>query len=92
MLRDEPPPSGAKVTLSDVLTSPGECSSSFGPGIWTGLIVASICWMLRGIGVVYHLFQYWEMRSFYQTALHIGRFYQLNFVHHLTHFLNSICR
>jgi len=72
LFKDELPPTGSKVTLSDVLTSPGECSSSFGPGIWTALIVASICWMLRGIGVIYHLFQYWEMRSFYLTALHIG--------------------
>jgi len=63
-----------KTTLNDVVVAPEVCVPTFGPVLWGCLGVALIFWILRFISVIYHLFQYWEMRSFYQTALHISTF------------------
>jgi autophagy-related protein 9 len=67
------PNNRTKITLNDVVYGPGECIPTFGPVLWGCLSVALVFWILRLISVVYHLFQYWEMRSFYQTALHISK-------------------
>ena len=63
---------GTKVTLSDVVVSPGECVSNFSPTLWIFLIIAFIFWVLRFVGAMYHFFQHLEIRNFYKSALHIG--------------------
>ncbi|XP_046643932.1 autophagy-related protein 9A-like [Daphnia pulicaria] len=64
--------STSKITLSDVVESPGECVSSFSLTMWICIFIALFCWILRLIGVIYHFFQYSEIRYFYQSALQIG--------------------
>ena len=56
----------------DVVSDPGECVASFGPTLWACLIVAFACWMLKLVSVIYHFFQYAEIRNFYKYALRIG--------------------
>lgn len=73
LFRDELKPSNTtKITLSDVVYSPGVCVASFGLTIWICIFVSMVCWVLRLVGVVYHFFQYSEIRNFYQSALQIG--------------------
>lgn len=62
---------GAKVTLSDAILPTDQCVAYFGALEWTVIIVASLFWILRLIKVIYNLFQYWDVRAFFNTALNI---------------------
>ncbi|XP_063224010.1 autophagy-related protein 9A [Bacillus rossius redtenbacheri] len=60
-----------KITLSDAVLSSQECITSFGGFTWIVIFVAVIFWFLRAVKVVYHLFQFWDIKIFFNTALKI---------------------
>lgn len=62
----------SKVTLTDVMVDPGECVASFDLSLWTCLSFAFFCWVIKMISVIYHFFQFAEIRNFYRSALHVG--------------------
>ncbi|KAK4021382.1 hypothetical protein OUZ56_003298 [Daphnia magna] len=72
LFRDDPNfTNTSKITLSDVMDGPAECVASFTVTMWTCILVSLFCWILRLVSVIYHFFQYSEIRSFYQSALQI---------------------
>ncbi|XP_045169855.2 autophagy-related protein 9A-like [Mercenaria mercenaria] len=60
-----------KVTLDDTIKSHEECLESFTSTIIFCLIVATAFWLFRVLKVIYNIFLYFEIRSFYNTALKI---------------------
>ncbi|KAG8236438.1 hypothetical protein J437_LFUL016965 [Ladona fulva] len=63
--------SGNKVSLADAVIPAGECLANLDGVTWICILVAFIFWVLRAIKVLYHLFQFWEIKSFFNTALKI---------------------
>ncbi|XP_078320692.1 autophagy-related protein 9A-like isoform X2 [Crassostrea virginica] len=61
-----------KVTISEAVTPFGQCVQEFDFGITVCLLVALAFWIFRTIKVLYNIFKYSEIRSFYLTALHIS--------------------
>lgn len=61
-----------KVSLADAVIPAGECLASLDAVTWICIFVAIIFWFLRAIKVLYHLFQFWEIKSFFNTALKIN--------------------
>ncbi|XP_070566491.1 autophagy-related protein 9A-like [Ptychodera flava] len=61
-----------KVTLGDAITPLDQCASSLDPVIIICLLIAGLFWFLRFIKVMYHFFQFWEIKSFYTSALKIS--------------------
>ncbi|RZF35752.1 hypothetical protein LSTR_LSTR012050 [Laodelphax striatellus] len=61
-----------KVSLSDALLGCHECVQTFDTKIWCIMIIASIFWLLRAVKVFYHLFQYYDVKAFYNVALKIN--------------------
>lgn len=45
--------------------------ASMGLVTWVCIIVAAIFWILRAVKVLYHLTQFWDIKSFYNNALKI---------------------
>lgn len=72
LFKDIPTSSNSKVTLSDVFYSPQECRQSFGFFTWFILLTAFIVWILRLVGGIYHLINFWEIKQFYNVALCIA--------------------
>lgn len=62
---------GNKVTLADAIVPAGQCIAGFSPTIVFCLLVSLVFWLLRVVKVVYHFFQYMEIRAFYSSALKI---------------------
>ncbi|KAJ8871308.1 hypothetical protein PR048_027625 [Dryococelus australis] len=62
----------SKITFNDAVLSSQECVASFGAITWIGILVAVIFWFLRAVKVVYHLFQFWDIKIFFNTALKIN--------------------
>ncbi|XP_060575808.1 autophagy-related protein 9A-like [Ruditapes philippinarum] len=60
-----------KVTLDDTIKTHDECLQSFTSTIIFCLIVAAAFWLFRVLKVIYNVFLYYEIRSFYHTALKI---------------------
>lgn len=60
-----------KVTIPEAVAPFGQCVQEFDFGITVCLLVAFAFWVFRLIKVLYNIFKYWEIRSFYLTALHI---------------------
>jgi len=64
---------GEKVHLSDVFeTSPTECIAKFSFKIWVFIFVAMSLWLWKAVAVGYCVFQYWDIKSFYNQALKIS--------------------
>ncbi|XP_069678883.1 autophagy-related protein 9A isoform X1 [Periplaneta americana] len=61
-----------KISLSDAVLPTSECVASLGPLTWICILVAVIFWSLRAIKVMYHLFQFWDIKQFFNTALKIN--------------------
>ncbi|XP_056007904.1 autophagy-related protein 9A-like isoform X2 [Ostrea edulis] len=61
-----------KVTIPEAVLPFGQCVKQFDFGIVVSLLVASTFWLFRLIKVLYNIFKYWEIRSFYLTALNIS--------------------
>ncbi|CAG2059997.1 unnamed protein product, partial [Timema podura] len=64
--------SNNKISLSDAVLPPHECVASLGTVTWLCILVAVIFWFLRAIKVMYHLFQFWDIKIFFNTALKIN--------------------
>nr|CAD7437471.1 unnamed protein product [Timema bartmani] len=64
--------SNHKISLSDAVLPPHECVASLGTVTWLCILVAVIFWFLRAIKVMYHLFQFWDIKIFFNTALKIN--------------------
>ncbi|XP_022242594.1 autophagy-related protein 9A-like [Limulus polyphemus] len=62
---------GNKITLADAIVPAGQCIAGFSPTIVICLLVSLVFWLLRVVKVVYHFFQYMEIRAFYSSALKI---------------------
>ncbi|KAJ9595907.1 hypothetical protein L9F63_012926, partial [Diploptera punctata] len=61
-----------KITLSDATLSGSECVQNFGALTIVCLSVAALFWILRAFKVMYHLFQFWDIKEFFNTALKIN--------------------
>lgn len=61
-----------KVSLGDAVIPSGQCVTSFGFITWMGLCVALIFWLIRVFKVVCHIFQFWDIKCFFNTALKIS--------------------
>lgn len=61
-----------KVTLGDAIVPLDVCANNLSGIVVVSLLVALIFWILRLIKVVYHCFQYMEIRSFFYSALRIA--------------------
>ncbi|XP_037823326.1 autophagy-related protein 9A [Lucilia sericata] len=60
-----------KISISDVIIPMDECVDNFGGLTVLVLFIASIYLLIRSVKVLYHLCQYWDIKKFYNTALHI---------------------
>ncbi|XP_039280518.1 autophagy-related protein 9A isoform X1 [Nilaparvata lugens] len=73
LFKNKPPPNkNEKVSLSDALLGCHECVQTFDTKIWCIIIIASIFWLLRAVKVFYHLFQFYDVKAFYNVALKIN--------------------
>jgi autophagy-related protein 9 len=61
-----------KISLSDAVLPTNECVANLGALTWVCLLVAVIFWILRAVKVMYHLFQFWDIKQFFNTALKIN--------------------
>lgn len=61
-----------KVSLSDAVVPIYQCVRSLNASISFCLTIAFLFWLLRVVKVVYHFFQFLEIKSFYITALKIN--------------------
>ncbi|CAB0006756.1 unnamed protein product [Nesidiocoris tenuis] len=71
LFRDVPKGNKTKLTLDDVVFPPNQCVSNMGLLSWSIVIISIIFWILRAIKVVYHLFQYWDVKAFFEIVLKI---------------------
>jgi len=62
---------GEKVLLKDVIIPLGECAATFSFKTWVFLTVAVSLWLWKLLAVGYQVFQYWDIKSFYNQALKI---------------------
>ncbi|XP_073976730.1 autophagy-related protein 9 [Rhodnius prolixus] len=63
---------GGKLTISDVVYPTEVCLNRMTGLHWSVIIVAIVFWLLRAIKVLYHAFQYWDVKAFFNTALKIN--------------------
>ncbi|KAG5882034.1 hypothetical protein JTB14_003432 [Gonioctena quinquepunctata] len=68
---ETPSPSGAKVTLADVIYPLNECVNNFTFLSWFLLIAASAVWILKFLTRCYQMIYFWDIKQFYNTALNI---------------------
>uniref|UniRef100_A0A1B6D492 Autophagy-related protein 9 n=1 Tax=Clastoptera arizonana TaxID=38151 RepID=A0A1B6D492_9HEMI len=60
-----------KIALSDAVLSTGQCIENIPLHWWCVIFVSIIFWLFRAVRVVYHIFQYWNIKAFFNTALKI---------------------
>ncbi len=60
-----------KVYLSDCVVPIGKCATGFSFTTWLALLLALGMWATRALATCYHFFEYWDIKSFYNTALGI---------------------
>ena len=58
--------------ISDAVLPMNECVANFGALTWVCLLVAVIFWILRAVKFMYRLFQFWDIKQFFNTALEIN--------------------
>jgi hypothetical protein len=61
-----------KISVSDAVLPTSEWIAHLGALTWVCILVAVIFWALRAIKVIYHLFQFWDIKQFFNTALKIN--------------------
>ena len=71
LFRDKPlePNDGRKMTLNDVTRSVSYNDMSFLTQVF--ILISGLFWVTRLIVVVHHVFQFWDIKCFYNTALKI---------------------
>ncbi|KAJ1528582.1 hypothetical protein ONE63_006985 [Megalurothrips usitatus] len=72
LFRDHPHTNSTKISLADAVIPTGQCVISFSFTTWACLCVALMFWLLRAFKVVCHIFQFWDIKCFYNTALKIS--------------------
>lgn len=60
-----------KITIDDVIIPMDKCVDKFSGITYGVLFVAALYLLIRTIKVLYHIAQYWDIKKFYNTALHI---------------------
>lgn len=60
-----------KISLGDAILPTDQCVASFGFLTWSYFLITILFWILRVIKVLYHMFQYWDIKAFYNSALKI---------------------
>ncbi|XP_005180922.2 autophagy-related protein 9A [Musca domestica] len=60
-----------KITIDDVIIPMDVCVDNFNGFTYSILFVAALYLLIRTIKVLYHISQYWDIKKFYNTALHI---------------------
>ncbi|KZC08899.1 PREDICTED: autophagy-related protein 9A [Dufourea novaeangliae] len=60
-----------KTSINDAILPTSKCTASMGLVTWICISVAAIFWILRAVKVLYHLTQFWDIKSFFNTALKI---------------------
>lgn len=60
-----------KVTIPEAVVPVDQCISGLGAGMVMCILVASAFWVFRLLKVIYNIFKYTEIRSFYNSALKI---------------------
>ncbi|KAL3831621.1 hypothetical protein ACJMK2_023354 [Sinanodonta woodiana] len=71
-----------KITIPEVILPLGQCIQKFDFILSLCLLVALVFWILRVVKVVFNVFKYMEMRSFYLTALNISSYDMPNMTWH----------
>ncbi|KAK6166142.1 hypothetical protein SNE40_022905 [Patella caerulea] len=61
-----------KVTINEAVYNSEQCLGRFDFTLIVCLIIAAAFWLLRLVKVVYNIFKYYEIRSFFLTALKIS--------------------
>ncbi|ESP03176.1 hypothetical protein LOTGIDRAFT_137839 [Lottia gigantea] len=61
-----------KVTIEEAVYSTDQCLDRFDFTLIVCLIIASVFWLLRLVKVIYNVFKYSEIRSFFLSALNIS--------------------
>ena len=56
---------------SDAVLPANVCVAKISVVTWVCLLVAMIIWILLAVKKVYHLFQCWDIKLFFNTALEI---------------------
>lgn len=60
-----------KITVHDVIIPMDKCVDNFSGITYAILFVSALYLLIRTIKVLYHITQYWDIKKFYNTALHI---------------------
>jgi len=60
-----------KVTLSEVLHPPGQCMTKLSFSTLIFLLSGLSFWMVKLMGIFYQFFQFWDIKHFFNQALHI---------------------
>lgn len=60
------------MTISDVILPSSEWTKSFGVFTWFALFSAGVIWLLRLFRGIYHMFYFWDIKQFYNSALCIA--------------------
>uniref|UniRef100_A0A1B6MNA5 Autophagy-related protein 9 n=1 Tax=Graphocephala atropunctata TaxID=36148 RepID=A0A1B6MNA5_9HEMI len=60
-----------KIDLNDALVPVDQCVANVEALWWLIIFVAVVFWLIRAIRVIYHLFHYWNIKSFFNSALKI---------------------
>ncbi|XP_013119032.2 autophagy-related protein 9A [Stomoxys calcitrans] len=68
---ERPADNRTKITIDDVIIPMDKCVDNFTGITYVILFVATLYLLIRTIKVLYHITQYWDIKKFYNTALHI---------------------
>lgn len=60
-----------KVKLTDAMLAPAECVAELGGISWLVLVLAGLFWTFRVFKFLCNLVQFWDIKSFFNTALKI---------------------
>lgn len=72
-----------KVTLSDALLTCDQCISNMGFWTWLIIMISFVVWIYHAVKFLSHVFQYWDVKAFFNTALKISDVSILMFFFHL---------
>ncbi|XP_014257003.1 autophagy-related protein 9A [Cimex lectularius] len=75
LFKDKPLPNvtaTTKVALSDVIYTKDVCVEHMGVFWWTVIILAVVFWLIRLVRVLLHVFHFWDVKAFFNTALKIS--------------------
>lgn len=71
LFQDDPTQERHKISLTDALLSVNECIARMGLLTWICVVISIIFWILQLAKFFYNFLQFWDVKSFYNTALEI---------------------